>query len=87
MSIENLSPMLIDMANIAVTNKHKIVYGLSVGIFIFDLGLFQMSRSTSCNSSTVNISQTVMDRANIAIANNKLKNIRHETENRGIRTL
>ena len=36
--IVNLSQMVTDRTNIAITNKYKVAYVFSIGIFIFDLG-------------------------------------------------
>ena len=44
-SIVNFSQMVTDRANIAIANKYKVAYGLSIGIFTFDLGPFQKSMS------------------------------------------
>ena len=32
--------MVTDKGNVAIANKYEVAYGLSVGIFIFDVGPF-----------------------------------------------
>ena len=44
-SIVNYSQMVTDTANIALTNKYEVAYGLSIGISTFDLDSFSRSRS------------------------------------------
>ena len=39
-SIANFSQMVTDRTNIVIANKYKVTYGLSIGIFAFDLGPF-----------------------------------------------
>ena len=36
----NISKMVTDMRNIAIANKYKVAYGLSIVKFKFDLGSF-----------------------------------------------
>ena len=38
--IVNFSQMVTDSANIAIANKYKVAYGLSIGILTFDLGFY-----------------------------------------------
>ena len=38
--IANFLQMVADKAHIAIGNKYKVAYGISIGIFIFSLGLF-----------------------------------------------
>ena len=37
-SIVNISQTVTDTTNIAIANEYKVVYGLSIGTFTFDLG-------------------------------------------------
>ena len=39
-SIANFWQVVADKANIAIANKYIVAYGISIGIFTFDLGLF-----------------------------------------------
>ena len=48
----------------------EVPHGLSICIFMFDLGLFKRVNVKVTYVSTVNISQTVIDEANTAIVNN-----------------
>ena len=61
----NISQTVTGRANIVIANKYDIAYGLSIVIFIFDLGLLSRSWSRSC---TCRQRISLKDEANITIA-------------------
>ena len=54
------------MANIIIAINYKVAYNISIGIFTFDILKFKVM---VVHFSTVNISQTVTNRSNVAIGN------------------
>ena len=56
-----ISQMVTDRTNIAISNKYKVAYGFSFGIFTFDHAFLKVKVKVM-HISAVNILQTVTDR-------------------------
>ena len=72
-SIANFSQMVTDIANIAIDKKYKVAFPLAYLHLTFARSKVQVELKLKFKvmypNSTVNISQKVIDRANIAISN------------------
>ena len=62
----NISETVTDRVNITIDINYEVASGLSNGIIIRDLGSFWRSRSRSCTSFVLKISETATDIAVIA---------------------